>query len=331
MKKSVLDYVNIFLVVLLLIGVLINLGVRIKNKEWQKLFWESEISSGSGNTSPEKQNVIKVLEVVLYNTIDGSTKSLNYDDERLTGGKINSIAKNSIPFGTYGEELLPDSLSLSYFSVDERQFYHISTKLNYDKIKSKIKDKGVAPLLSLEIQPKGVISLKIFQNKEKSTPPDLIETFKAKKTSGNVELLVYEKSLGEKYNRYKGIENIEDFSDLHGNRYFWSFKIEKEENDQLTSVYAYSFSGDRIEISEENDQPTRRNIPRDFYMYWKNGKKYDLHYYIDPAEILSATRKLTESGNSSPIIFTLKISKTENAQFEMAKDGIVIPLKNLYP
>lgn len=331
MKKTKLDYINIFFVIILAFLIVLNFATRIINKEQDKIFWNAEITSVSKKSAKEDQNTIKIIDVVLYNNFSHSERSLNYDSERKTGGKINSISKKSILFNSYGDELLPDSLSLKYFSADESKFYLLNTKLPYEKIRNIVNRSRQTPNLVLEIQQNGIVSLKISLNENKKTDGEIIQTFKSKKTTGKIEELVFEKSLGKSYNRYEGIENIKDFSDLHQNRYLWSIEIEKEAGDQLTSIYAYSFNSDRIEILEENETIKLRNIPREIYIYWENGKKYDVHYNFDPSEIVNACRELNKIDQSEPLLFTVKIFKDSFAQCEISKNDVVIPLKNLYP
>jgi hypothetical protein len=106
-----------------------------------------------------------------------------------------------------------------------------------------------------------------------------------------------------------------------------------EEQDVLTSVYAYSFRDEKIEIAADNDTAVARNIPSTFYIYWKNknNKDYNIQYALSPIEILNAFRKLNKSNVSEAITLTFKVHKNAYSHCEISKNGIVIPLKDLHP
>lgn len=329
MKTTRLDYINIFLAIILGALVILNFGVRFKNKEQDKLLWKAEIHSEAGDSLAENSNGIRIIEAVFFNNFNQSESGIDSESKLLTSAK----SEDYVHFKIWYKELLPDSLNLKYFSIDERKFYRLTSPAPYKKIKDWADEKKVTPILILEIQPKGKILLKIVEDDKENAESQLIETFTAKETTGDLDMLVYEKSLGEKYNRYESIENITDYSDLLQNQYKWTVKIEKEEQDVVTSFYAYSFKEEMVEILEENDTAVVRNIPKVFYIYWKNKNKreYNIQYELRPIEILNAFRKLNETDASDAIILTLKVHKNAYPQCEISKSGIVIPLKDLYP
>ena len=63
----------------------------------------------------------------------------------------------------------------------------------------------------------------------------------------------------------------------------------------------------------------------------KKKKKYNIQYELSPIEVLSAFRKLNEGVSSSDIKFIFKVYKNAYAECEMSKNGIIIPLIDLYP
>ncbi|BFM45335.1 hypothetical protein CFS9_39760 [Flavobacterium sp. CFS9] len=329
MKKTKLDYINIVLAVILGVLIILNFVVRFRNREYDKLFWKAEIHGAAEDSTSENSNTIKIIEAVFSNNFNDSESSIDYDSKELTSAK----SENSVDFKIWEKELLPDSLNLKYFSIDERKFYRLITPLPYQKMKDWVKEKMNIPVLILEIHPKGKIHLKIIKNEEENAEAQLVETFKAKETTGNLDMLVYEKSLGGKYNNYESIESISDFSDLLQNQYKWFLKIEMEEKEVLTSVYAYSFKDEKIEISTDNDTATFRNIPRTFYIYWKdkNKKEYNIQYELCPIEILSAFRELNKRDVLEATTLTFKLHKNAYSQCKISKKAIVIPLKDLYP
>ncbi|WP_228377078.1 hypothetical protein [Chryseobacterium sp. FH2] len=191
MKRTKIDYINIFLAAVLVLLIIINSEARIKNKEQDKIYWNAEIHSISENSSKTGLNIIKVVDAVFYNNFNHSTIYIDYDSKELMSSK----SRDSIYFRTQ-KELLPDSLSLKYFSIDERKFYLLTTKLSYLKMKDWVKNIEMASTLRLEIQSRGKILLKIGQLEDKNSKFQLIENFQAEETIGSIDMLVYKKSLG---------------------------------------------------------------------------------------------------------------------------------------
>jgi len=327
MKNTKLDYINIFLAIVLVALIILYFATIFKNKEQDKIFWNAEIQSISENPTVENSNTIQIIDATFHNNFNHSKSDIDSESKRVTSAR----SDNSVFFKIWQEELLPDSLNLKYFSIDERKFYQLKTPLSYEKMKGLVKEKDVVPILILEVHPQGKILLKIIPNEKANTESLLVETFIAKETEGNLDMLVYEESLGQKYSRYKSIENITDYSDLLQNRYKWSAKVELEELDVLKSVYTYSFKEDRIEISEDADTAAIRSIPKIFYIYWKNKKDYNIQYELSPIEVLNAFRSLNKTNSSGDINFTFKVYKNDYAKCEISKNDIVIPLKDLYP
>lgn len=327
MKNTKLDYINISLAIILVVLIIIYFGTRLKNKEQDKLFWKAEIYSTTEDSTAAHSNTIQITDAVFYNTFNHSKSQIDADSKRITSGK----SQNSVFFKIWEKELLPDSLNLQYFSIDERKFYKLQTPIAYEKMKSLVKEKEAVPALILEIQPLGKILLKIIPNEKQKTEPVVLEKFIAKETAGNLDMLVYEESLGQKYNRFESIQNITDYADLLQNQYKWSVTIKMEEKDVLKSVYAYSFTNEKIYSSEDDAIAVARNIPQIFYIYWINKKEYNIQYELSPFEILNAFRKLNETGSSGEINLTFKVHKNANAECEISKNGVVIPLKDKYP
>ncbi|MDQ8014958.1 MAG: hypothetical protein REI96_21110 [Flavobacterium nitrogenifigens] len=327
MKNIKLDTINIFLAIVLVALIILYFATRFKNKEQDKMFWNAEIHSTSENPTAKNSNTIQIIDATFYSNFNHSKSDIDSDSKRVTSVK----SENSVLFKIWQKELLPDSLNIKYFSIDERKFYQLKTQLSYEKMKNLIKEKETVPILILEIQPLGKILLKIIPNEKQNREPIFLERFIAKETEGNLDMLVYEESLGEKYNRYESIQNITDYADLLQNQYKWSVKIEMEEQDALKSVYAYSFTNEKIYSSENANIAVSRNIPQIFYIYWINKKEYNIQYELSPFEILSAFRKLNESASSGDIILTFKVHKNSNAECKISRNGIVIPLKDKYP
>ncbi|ENA1795589.1 hypothetical protein ABF176_002436 [Flavobacterium psychrophilum] len=329
MKKTKLNYINILLVAILGLLLILNVAVRFVNKEQNKIVWDAKIYSSNENTSSETSNMIKIVDAVLYNNFNQSTKTLDNESLKETSGITSTNNRNQILFDTWQEELLPDSINIKYFSVDERKFYLLSTKLPYEKIKNLTQKNNVKPTLIFEILTKGKTILKISTAENENQKPKIIETLTAKETVGNLEMLVYNKSFGEKYNDYDNIQSITDFSDLLKNQYKWVFKAETESNDQLKEVSAYSFSEESINFLEKTKDFLP--IPRRFYIKWGNQQEYGVQYYFNPIEILNAFRTLQNIETPEPIIINFKLFEEKNPQCKISKGEKSIILNDLLP
>lgn len=323
MKSKILNILNIFLAGILAVLIMLYFMAKVKNKESEKVLWTAEIRSFSENSSPSNPNIIKVINGVFYNTFNNSTKKIDSDSKDLTSAE----SRESIYFQK-DTELLPDSLNLKYFSIDERKFYQLQTKIPYDLIKNAEQNSTDLTKLSCEIYPKGKVILKIDQE---DFPSINIASYRAKETTGNLDQLIYKESLGEKYNDYEGIENINDFSDLLQNKYRWIFKVDLEAGDQLFNAYAYSFAERNIFDLKEKSLNKYENIPKTFYVRFGNGNQYGIDYYFHPNEILNAFRKLDKIDGPEPITLTFKLFKNKPAECELSKNGQIIYLKDLYP
>ena len=323
MKSKILNILNIFLAAILAVLIMLYFMAKVKNKESEKVLWTAEIRSFSENSSPSNPNIIKVINGVFYSTFNNSTKKIDSDSKDLTSAE----SRESIYFQK-DTELLPDSLNLKYFSIDERKFYQLQTKIPYDLIKNAEQNSTDFTKLSCEIYPKGKVILKIDQE---DFPSINIASYRAKETTGNLDQLIYKESLGEKYNDYEGIENINDFSDLLQNKYRWIFKVDLEAGDQLLNAYAYSFAEQNIFDLKEKSLNAFENIPKTFYVRFGNVNQYGIDYYFNANEILNAFRKLDKINGPEPVTLTFKLFKNKPAECELSKNGQIISLKDLNP
>lgn len=321
MKSKILNILNVILVGILAVLIILYFTAKVKNKENEKVMWTAEIRSFSENSTSSNPNIIKVINGVFHNNFNNSRKEIDNDSKDLTS----SSSRESIYFQK-NTELLPDSLNLKYFSVDERKFYQLQTKIPYDLIKNSEQNSNDLTKLSCEIFPKGKVILKIDQE---DFPAINIASYQAKETRGNLDQLIYKESLGEKYNDYEGIENISDFSDLLQNQYRWIFKVDLEAGDQLLNAYAYSFAEKTIFDLKEKSLNEFENIPKTFYVRFGNVNQYGIDYYFNALEILNAFRKLDKINGPEPITLTFKLFKNKPAECELFKNGQIISLKDL--
>ena len=323
MKSKILNILNVILVGILAVLIILYFTAKVKNKENEKVLWTAEIRSFSENSTSSNPNIIKVINGVFHNNFNNSRKEIDNDSKDLT-----SAESREYIYFQKNTELLPDSLNLKYFSIDERKFYQLQTKIPYDLMRNAESKIANLTKLSCEIFPKGKVILKIDQE---DLPSINIASYRAKETAGNLDQLIYKESLGEKYNDYEGIENINDFSDLLQNQYRWVFKLDLEDGDQLLNAYAYSFAEQNIFDLKEKSLNEFENIPKTFYVRVGNINQYGIDYYFNSLEILNAFRKLDKINGPEPITLTFKLFKNKPAECELFKNGQIISLKDLHP
>ncbi len=327
MKKTAIDYFNFFLTGVLVLLVILYVTALLKNKEFDKIRWTAKIVSRDKDAASEKSNMIKIVDAVFFNTSNNSKNTLHPDAETL----IFSKGYDSAYFWTE-HNLLPDSVSLKYFSVDDNIFYKLNAKLSQESFKKSLKNNTFQTVVSIEIYPQGKLSLSLQQPDNDDFKSISIQNFQAEKTEGNVDLLVYRKSLGEKYNEFPTITTVSEFSELLKNKYLWAVNVEAENGGNITEISANSFDGKIIEIDDEVfNKAEVRNIPKSFLIKWRNKQQYSSEFNFDAQEILTAFKELDGIKKSEPVLFTFKIFKNSYPQCEISKGGKIISLKNLYP
>ncbi|WP_313374206.1 hypothetical protein [Chishuiella sp.] len=329
MKKEIIDYINIFLAIAFGLLLILNLGVRYKNREYDKMYWNAEIYSSDENSSIKDENIIKIIDAKFYNNFNNSKTGLNSESLRKNRGILTTKIEENVLFH-YSDNLLPDSLYLKYFSIDERKFYELSTKLPYEKIKNIADKYKEDPILFLEIKPTGKVILKIKEKENKEY--EIIDSYNAKISSGELEMLTYEEYMNKKFNRYEGIENITDFSDLLQNKYKWLFKVKIDDDENLQSAYSYSYTYEHLNLFMNNDTLDFQKIPRYFSIDWANHQQeYSIHYNFNDIQILNAFRSLNKIDSNEPISMTFILFKDKYPQCDITRGNESISLENLYP
>ncbi|RXM53452.1 MULTISPECIES: hypothetical protein [unclassified Chryseobacterium] len=327
MKKTVVDYMNlglagVFIVLVLLYGIAL-----IQKKEFNKVKWSAKIISVSPDSTDEKSGMLKILDVVFINTFNNSENRLDYNSPKL----IVSKGTDSAYFWSQ-DDLLPDSLSVKYFSVEEKKFYQLNTKLPLEKMQNALDNKSLGIDLKMEIQPKGKILLKIEQPENKNFGSKLIEGFLAKEIPGTLKMLVYREYAGEKYNDFPSLKGISDYSDVLIQKYTWMVKVETENSEDVSEISVYAFDGKSMRTENETYEDAKlRNLPNRFSIDWGNTQRYGSNYSFDSQEILDAFKALNQIKSSEPALITFKVFKNAYPKAEISKGGKTIPLKDAYP
>lgn len=326
MKKTVIDYLNfclagVFIVLAFLYGMAL-----FRKKEFDKVSWSAKMISSEPDSTDEKANLLKIIDAVFINTFNHSENTLHFDSPKL----IFSKGSDSAYFWAQNA-LLPDSLSVKYFSVNEKKFYQLNTRLSLEKMRNFLENKSKGAELKVEIQPNGKVFVIIEQPENRNFRSELIGNFQAKEIPGALKMLVYRKHEGGEYNEFPSLKSISEYSDVLIRKYLWKVKVETESSEKISEISAYAFDGKPMKKAHETFEDAKlRNIPARFSVDWGNTQRYGSSYSFDSQEILDAFKDLNQIENNEPTVITLKLFKNAFPKAEISKSGKTIPLKDVY-
>lgn len=327
MKKTVIDYLNFCLAGVFIVLIFLYGAALLQKKEFNKVNWSAKIISVSSNSTDEKAGIIKIIDAAFINTFNHSKNTLHFDSPQL----ITSKRYDSAYFWAQ-DDLLPDSLSITYFSAEEKKFYQLNTKLPLEKMQNSLENINEGTDVKLEIHPKGKTSLVIEQSGTKNSGSKLIESFQAKEIPGALKMLVYRKHGGEEYNEFPSLKSISDYSDILIQRYRWMVRVETENAEKVSEISAYAFDGKSMRTDDETFEEAKlRNLPGRFSVDWGNTQRYGSNYSFDSQEILEACKDLNQVQDNEPVIITFKLFKNAFPKAEISKAGKTILLKDVYP
>ncbi|MCS4302035.1 DUF2931 family protein [Chryseobacterium sp. BIGb0232] len=328
MKKTAIDYLN-FGLAGIFIGMLILYGVTLlpkKEQEPDKFNWSAKIISMKPNSVDEQSGMLKILDAIFINS---SNQTLTRLDHYSPKSIFSQKGSDSAYFWTQNE-LLPDSLYIKYFSVEESKFYQLNTRLPLEKMHNSLKNKDFATDLKIEIQQGGKISLKIEQPESENFGSKLIHNFQAKEIQGTLKMLVYGERL-ENYD-FSLLKKVSDYSDLIIQKYVWKMKVEIEGSENILETSANTFEWKSIRTDNKTlEDALLRNIPKDAVVQWENEWHYHSYYAFDGQQILDAFKELNKIKSNEPAIITFKIFKNTFPKAEISKAGKTIKLKNIDP
>lgn len=334
MKNTFVAYLNF-----LLIGVLIVLAglwtvALFQKREFDKVYWGADIRSQSSLanlTDGSKNNMLKILDASFYNRYDNSQQGIHNDVRNFI---LYSGDQDSIYFWS-DRQLLPDSLSLRYFSIDESQFYALNAVLPYKKIKTDLKDNtSESPEnnhLVVAIEERGKI---VLQRQNASGKRFTITTLQATPTNGTAKELTREKSLEGYYDSYDGIHDIAGFVAIMKSQYKWKLDVQIRDGEQLFEAYMMPFNATgNFDLMDENTAVSLRNIPNVIYLKWgKDKAQYGDQYYFEPGSILDVFQKLDALPGNEPIILSVDLNtKDDFIHFFASKGTTKFALRDLYP
>lgn len=328
MKKTVVDYLNILLVIILAL-LAIAYGIELlKNREFEKVNYTAKIVSEDKSSSEERSNRIKIIRAELFNTSNNSDNTPTFDSPVF----IYSKKSDSVYFWVK-HDLFPDSLSFKYFSVEEKKFYVVNTKLSDEKIKKVVNSDKKFKVLRIVVEPKGSVTAQLEQqDNDHSLSKVTLQNFKASESTGEVSDLVYRKSLGSKYNQFPSIKTVSDYSDMIIKKFVWKLKIETEDGEKISEISPVTFDDLTIGTSSETfDQEKFRNIPQRILIKWGNKQRYGSSYNFEAKQILEAFNYLDKIKSDDPIIINFKLNKNSYPKSEVSRGKVTIPMKDLYP
>lgn len=328
MKKKVIDYLNFCLAGIFIVGLIFYGGTLIQKKKFDKFYWSAKIISVKPNSVNEQSGMLKILDAGLINNFNQTVTRLDHYSPKSIFSKEGS---ESAFFGTQNE-LLPDSLTIKYFSIEENKFYQLNAKLPLEKIHNSLENKEFETDLKIEIQSGGKISLKIEQPESEKSGSKLILSFQAKEITGTLKMLVDGGRLNEEDYDLSLLRRVSDYSDIITQKYVWKIKIEIEGSEKILESLAYTF--ERESIGPENaslENALLRNIPESAAVEWGNEQHYHSFCTFDGQEILDAFKDLDKIKSNEPAVITFKIFKNAFPKVQISKAGKTIKLKNINP
>lgn len=209
--------------------------------------------------------------------------------------------------------LLPDSLSIKWFSYSEQKFYYGFFPLPYESILKKAKQLGITystrndyrVYLVAEVEPKGKVSLWIqkYGNKDKNTKLK-IGIYQAKEIKATWHVF-------DDYLETDKTSNIDVSKKVALVMEQHPYKVD------VKLPIGYTLYGFSFDFFNQNDWYSKDNdlkaplifssLPKVINLKWGNGKKrFSTQFYFYEDEVLNAFRK--ESSKSEPLVLELILS-----------------------
>lgn len=209
--------------------------------------------------------------------------------------------------------LLPDSLSIKWFSYSEQKFYYGFFPLPYESILKKAKQLGITystrndyrVYLVAEVEPKGKVSLWIqkYGNKDKNTKLK-IGIYQAKEIKATWHVF-------DDYLETDKTSNIDVSKKVALVMEQHPYEVEvKLPIGYTLGSFSFDFFNQNGWYSKDNDLKAPlifSSLPKVINLKWGNGKKrFSTQFYFYEDEVLNAFRK--ESSKSEPLVLELILS-----------------------
>lgn len=321
MKKVILkeNIINIFLSVLLILIIIGNIiQTNIYNQD-ERFDWKSSVLSSKGN-------VVQVSSCYFHGNSYYIDKEMILDN----GWEETNDSEKSIE-----SSFFPDSLSIEYFSYNERKFYKGSFALPCKMILTKAKQMGMTPskegnyeerlitespilYFIAEIQPKGRVivwaqkfdanyndtkfEIGKYQAKETNTTWHVFDDISESKTTSNIDVPTKVALVMDRYSYKLEINFPSGYTLKDSDFYFFN------QNDW------------HFEESEPKAIPVFNSIPKQFDLSWGHGHgdgNFTSQFYFDENEVLDAFRKVSSNAGKSETLL-LEVVINENGSITKA-------------
>jgi hypothetical protein len=338
MKKGIEedDVQNKFLAVVLTLIIIAN-GIQIYfYKASERFDWRSSVLSSKGN-------VVQVSSCYFNGNFYDIDKEKIIDD----GWEETNDSENNME-----SVFFPDSLSIEWFSYNERKFYKGVFALPYKTILKKAIQMGMtpskkkdyseaiiteAPILYFiaEIQPKGrvIVWLQKFDANYNDTRVQ-IGKYQAKETNSTWHVF-------DDISESKTISNVDVPTKvaLVMDRYSYKLEINFPSGYILKDSDFYFFNQNdwHFEESEPKVIPIFNSIPKQFDLSWGHGHgdgNFTSQFYFDEKEVLDAFRKVSNNaGKLETLVLELTVNNNGNITKTILKNNktnLKVMLENEY-
>lgn len=315
-KYKHIDFTNIVLTVILIITIIAN-GVQNYSFKGQERFeWNIGVIS-------TKENTVQVANC--------DFKGNSYDIDKntiLNNGwdKINFPKNNTV--GAF----FPDSLSISWFSYNEKKFYKGNFALPNETILRKAIQMGVFPSQNYtyrkdqivnfiaELQPKGKLAV-WMQNfdKEDNETKFKIGTYQAKEIKANWHI----------FDHFSETDKTSDIDisrkvALVMEKHFYKLEITLPSGYTLDNSYFKLFNQNIWYFTERELKTTLglQFLPKEFYLRWGNGRKFfTTQFSFNEEDVLDTFRKESSIGDkTASLVLELIVNDNNNAIKVMLKN-----------
>lgn len=298
------DLTNLLLLIILIITIIANGIQSYFYKGNERFDWTSGVKSSEGN-------------MIQVSTCDFNGNSYDIDKDMILDNgweKINEC-ENSMK-----ETFFPDSLSIKWFSYNEKKFYKGNFALPKETILVKAAQLGILPS-----KKEGHITVARFITEVKQKGKLLVWLQKAGYENDSIKLLIGTYQAKETKTRWNILDdylesdnnidiNITKKVNLVMDRYSYKLEI-KLPNGYILHNSNFEFFNQKILRFNERE-PKRDSIlnflPEGFYLEWGNGrKKFNTQFSFDEDEVLDVFSR--ESGSKlEPLILELTVNNANS-------------------
>jgi len=310
------DLTNILLGLILVVTIIAN-GVQIYFFKGRERFeWNIGVISSKGN-------IVQVSSCDFKGNYYDINKNIILDNG---WDKINASKNNTT------DTFFPDSLSISWFSYNEKKFYKGNFALPYETILAKSVQMGIFPSRNytyrtdqvlrfvVEVQSKGALAVWIqnFDKENKETKLK-IATYQSKEIKADWHIFDHYSET----NKTLDIDISRKVA-LVMEKHFYKLEITLPSGYTLDNSYFELFNQNIWHFSERQlkTTPGLHFLPKEFYLRWGNGRKiFTTQFSFNEEDVLDTFRKESGIGDKTDLLVLELIVNDLN-------DAIKVILKN---